>query len=321
MRTGYALMLDIISYFFLALSHWHDGCACHDDDPLEGSAMRPEQRQYYRSRRSQRKCAMNGRRAPDMASGAMVMLVQRWLTAMQNALLIELAAFGVGPVDRGEIMSDFTIARRHIWTYFELKFSFWLQPPWSLMGMAHHSLDVARRCARRNLQLPPGNHFWSMLLLSNPVGRAEVTAFAFDYRVNLDDLPLLRLCVGIFMMAYTTERWVEALHALSKRVIQSAHHVGPVHIAFFAIQTPLRDALSQEARLIEELARYAAATRNPYMCGKAMRLSGHRTVQRLLNEGVLGRFGHLNRFHTRELTQLLYHVDAVTLHQDLPDTD
>ena len=278
-------MLDIIAWFFLMLSHWHDSCACHDEDTTAAEFGRSERQSYYRARAKMAKCAMNGRRAPDMASGAMAIMVRNWLHAMQNVLLIELAAFGVGPGDRGDVMADFNNARRHIWMYFELKFSFWLQLPWALMGTAHHRLDVAWKCARRCLQLrdasaqQPGDHFWTVLLLVGHVGRAELTRFAYDLQCDLSELPLLQTFIGIFMFAYTSERWVESLHAISKNVIQTAHHVGPVHIAFHAIQTSLKDCLSHDAGIISELAQYAASTRNPYDCVKAMRLRGHAAVQ------------------------------------------
>ena len=66
------------------------------------------------------------------------------LRTAHTALQIELAGMGVEAGHVAEIMRDFGNARRHIWLTYCIKFSFWQQLPWMLMGIGSFDENVAR---------------------------------------------------------------------------------------------------------------------------------------------------------------------------------
>ena len=77
------------------------------------------------------------------------------------------------------------------------------------------------------------DHWLVVLLLVMDRGRAELARFASTFAVR-SELLLLEIMSARFRFALTSERWVEALHALTKQAIDSAHHGGPVNVAFHA---------------------------------------------------------------------------------------
>ena len=127
--------------------------------------------------------------------------------------------------------------------------------------------------------------------------------------------------VSRFRFALTSERWVEALHAISKHIVSHAHNIGPVHIAFHAILEPLRRWLKNSPETLSELSRDCMLVRNPMAALTRMGLSRHPSAQKLLLEGgQIGQVAHMNRKHTHEITEILYHVDTFTLQQHQPDS-
>lgn len=211
----------------------------------------------------------------------------------------------------------------HVWMTFQLKFSFWCLLPWHFFGLAHQRLDMARAICRRCLELrdsspPTGDDHWLTVLLC-VTWRRELERFAYEF-ADLSVLPFLHRMVARFKFALTSERWVEALHAISKHIASSAHNIGVVHIAFHSVLEPLRRWLGNDPAALSALANAGLLVTNPFACVEKMGLRGHSRVQDLLGTAVkAGTYAHMNQKHRHDLTEIIYHVDAATLNRNQPD--
>ena len=118
----------------------------------------------------------------------------------------------------------------------------------------------------------------------DPRGRAEMTQWAYNLDVEVATLPCIQKLRAQTRFALTSERWVEALHAISARLSSSAHHLGPVHIAFHSIFKPFMDLIESKPEELEQLAKSAYEVRNPFCCIKECGLLRHEVTQRLIGE-------------------------------------
>jgi hypothetical protein len=158
----------------------------------------------------------------------------------------------------------------------------------------------------------------TVFMLVEPFTRGLVQSFASG-QSGLSQVPLLCRMAGRFLFALTTERWVESLHALAKHTIVNAHRIGPVHVAFHAMFRSIRKLILQrDTTILEQLASHCRECRNARLCIEAVGLGRHPDIELLAQQGN-NRIGFLNRACRPDMVQLLYHVDARTLHRDLPD--
>ena len=158
---------------------------------------------------------------------------------------------------------------------------------------------MARAVARRVLALrdgspPTANDHWITVLLCI-VLRKQVYSFAYELG-EMPVLVMLNRMRGRFRFAITSDRWVEALHAVSTHLAHSAHNLGPVHIGFHSILEPMRRWLGANPEgALMQLSRKCAFVSNEFSCIKTMGLVGHETVQRLLGDQMYRSVGSLKR--------------------------
>lgn len=251
-------------------------------------------------------------------------MLQWVLDGLQSALTIELQSMRLTADQIARTMRDFMAGRRLIWIYCQVKFGFWNQLPWHYFGMGALRLDVARACCRRCLLLRGseplrlGEH-WLVGLMSIK-HRGELQRLAVEFE-DLDSLPFLKRMCGRFRFTITSERWVESIHAIAKHLFSSAHHVGPVHIALHSCLQAIRDYIRDEPDALRCLSVACYKVRNPSRALKEMELLNHPSSQRLLgNSQRVNQYGHMNRKHVHEITEILYHVDARSLNQWQPNS-
>ena len=237
--------------------------------------------------------------------------VQELMGALGNALLAELGGLLLDDQDQEVVLSDFANARRHIWMTFVMKVSFWQLLPWRLFGIGHGVLHKAQACARACLLLrddsPPtaDDHWLTIALCVLQEGRAQLRRFA----ETGDMSPWLKRMAARFRFAVSSERWVEALHAQSSLLVASAHHIGPVHLAFMAALKPLTELLEKDRQCMTALARFCSQATNPLKCLDLVGMREHPTLANLLP---------LSRRHHRKAIEVLYHVDPETLYREIP---
>ena len=91
----------------------------------------------------------------------------------------------------------------------------------------------------------PSDHWLLVLLLLIPWVREELSHFAFGTGEDPEDGIVSRMRAR-FRFALSSERWVEALHSFIHHSIASAHHIGPVHVAFYSAFPSMRRILADD---------------------------------------------------------------------------
>lgn len=320
----YAVMLYHLGVVFERMALWAEGCPCHASSPeLLGLTARQRRRGLMQDV-GQSSCPMRTMQAPACAAGEHVKFVHQLLDGAKTSLLLHPLMGGLSAEDKSLVMQDFTLGRQHIQLCLLTRLSFGDQLPWQLFGVAHANADVAARCAQRSLVLyahaPEGTvHHWltQQMCGHGSIGAEQMKLLASKAR-SLSELPFLESVAARLKFAPVSERWVESLHALTKRHMSNAPHVSATHVAFHGIQLPLRTMLMTRPESLRQLADFAESCRNPVARLKAMGLWMAPAVMRLR-----GRISYqlLNRHHAPALTEILYHVDAHTLHTPLPADD
>jgi hypothetical protein len=214
-----------------------------------------------------------------------------------------------------------SLGQHHVNVALKLRLSFWQQLPWILFGIAHYLVEVARGCARRAMRLFAGTpddvelHPLAVIMCTPGTVCGEQLALFASGQRSLAELPTLQVWAAKFKFGPIAERWVEGLHSLTAHYLATAPHATATHVAYHGIQVPLRSRLSTTPHGIKQLAEYCAACRNPVKCLKAVGLWHHPAVVDLRRRV---RYGLLNRHHSPALTEIIYHVDAWSLHAPLP---
>ena len=162
-----------------------------------------------------------------------------------------------------------------------------------------------------------GCDHWMALVLLEPgsIGRAQVEQFVAG--AALQTLPFLWRMVARLFFASVAERSVEALHARSKRWFQLATHSSVVHLAFFGMLPHLRGAVAADPDLLEKLALYCSALKNPLRAVTEMGFTHHPVVSRIVQQcGARVTDAMQRQFKT--LVKVLLHIDPETIYGDLP---
>ena len=207
---GYCLMIELIAFLVLWLSHWFDSCACHIEQ-LTLAKMNTWQKRAQMRETLGGDCIMNSRRGPEMATGEMLTYLQNLLRMASTVLLSELAHLGLDQAAIGKIMQDYSRAKQHLWFTLTMKNSFWSHEPWTFFGLAHRDEATARAVARRSLRLrdrllrephKPIHHITKVLLFTDLL-LSQLRRFATG--TPLDSLKELALIVAMFRFAFTSE--------------------------------------------------------------------------------------------------------------------
>lgn len=317
---AYCVMLDMVGECFESMARWGESCPCHSEKvELQGMSRWKRGRAMMQDI-GKVSCPMRSCRAPCCAAGEHFRHLHRLVHTTNNTLLWNPCIARLSAVDRALVLGDFGRARQHVQLCLKIRLSYWKQTPWSLFGTAHLNAAVARDCARLSLALfesatdDTEHHPLTLLFCAaDSIGGVQLRLFASGER-SLDQLPFLETQVAKLKFAPVAERWIESRHSLAKRSIATAPHVTAAYIAFHGVQLPLRGKLTQTPDQLPVYALHCSSCRNPVTCLKAMGLWHHPRVVALLE--AVG-YGVLNRQYSPALTEILYHVDAHSLHAKL----
>ena len=149
---SYLKMADHLAEIILKLMMWAEGCPCHTRVSPFFEGPTRHQRPWQEHRR-QEHCAMEGRRASEMAAGDFNAFVRQLLDIVNGTLAISAWILILGPADRNKVMNDWAALRLHIRFTLDIKLAFWRQLPWILFGLAHANSDQAIACGKRALAL------------------------------------------------------------------------------------------------------------------------------------------------------------------------
>lgn len=324
-------IVDCVFEVMQVLQIWGESCPCHCPrlelhGPLRHQASGDNSRRERSARELEhiRCCPMRSLRAPGMATGEHSDMIKQLMHLVSGTLLLDEDVAGLPPQDKALILREFGRARQYLLYALHSKLSFWRYLPWALAGLAHEHEETAKHCAQRCLQMwedqqspppSPPHPLAAQMLSPSSRSRAEMVEWSGGQR-GLEEFPYLEALIARFRFIAVAERWVEAQHAITKKILARAPAAGVVGIAFAGAQRPLRQRLARDPRFLESLARSAELAQNPMRCLNAAGLSRHPSVQRLAEQVVSKR--DLLRKHTPELTAILYHADPFSLYAPLP---
>lgn len=316
---AYLDMIDLVGHVINEAALWAESCPCHPRSPDFRTRFRRVH--AFRDSTGQCACPMRTRRAPEMADGAMVAMVRQLCTMARPQLLLYPSVAALGEEGKRLVLAEFGRARRHLIMVFVLKFSHWRQLPWLLFGIAHHDAAVAKRCAARacllfasSPQEVQRHPVVSLLCRPGSVGHEQLRRFSRG-DAGLRELPVVASAVGKLKFAPIAERWVEGLHATSKRFLKNAPHHSALHLAWSIVQAPLQHLIQQRPDVVSQLADLCWQVRNTRRALNEVGLWWHPEVQGLVARCV-GQMRDLGRSHRHWIIELIYHVDRNTLFQD-----
>jgi len=316
---AYAHMVDVIGEAVQELQRWCESCPCHYDHPHFRGVTRHERRVRMSDALGRCSCPLAGCWAPALAAGYLKTVLETILNLCNVTVLMHPAMNVLSESQRAQIMADFATARAHIVFFLSVKLGHWSQFPWVLFGLAHWHVTEARRVAREALAMwdrEQHPHWLAFVLLApGTIGRAQVELFATGAE-SLDALPFLKRMAARLLFASIVERWVEALHAASKKWFQLAPHASAVHLAFYGIRAPLRELLRSTPEGFAHFCDLCDAVRNVHLAIDHVGFRRHPEVVRLRDES-LGHIRH-KKLH-KHLVKILFHVDPSTLYGRLPD--
>ena len=133
----YLRMLLHVSRVVEHMEHWMEACPCHYRKPDNAAPLSGNQ--AFRTRYA---CPMAGRRAPELAAGALDEIIQEEFRAQRVELLLACSALTPDHLDK--ILKDFARGQAHLEEFFTLKLSFWQALPRQLCILGHYREDVAR---------------------------------------------------------------------------------------------------------------------------------------------------------------------------------
>ena len=191
------------------VENWMESCPCHyKDEGAIGSKV-------FSTRSS---CKMAGRRAPELAAGALDVLVQDCFQAQQLELAV--ACAGLSQEGRDRAMKAYAKGRANIENYLQVKFQFWRSLPHTLCAVGHFDEQVARqnlRVAKAAYEAEPDpskHHSLTKHMFSGIVGE-QVQAF-LEGTCRLDLPDLLREAAGLGFIS-CVERSTEGGKLYSKQ--------------------------------------------------------------------------------------------------------
>ena len=249
-------------------------------------------------------------------------MAARVMQLVHGDLLLDPSFVGISEMQRAEITQDFARARQHIVLNLRLKLTMWRRLPWVIFGVAHADVAKARSCGRRALSLWESAHIEVRRLplvhkVCSPgsMGRVELEEFLAG--VPLDDLPFLSGVVARCYFTPVVERSVERLHAIAKRHIGKAVFSSPVHMHFQSVVRCVSDMVEADPRRLHRLSACCGPMRNPSMVIENMGLAEHPVIREILDQQG-GMKTELSRTHRRNVIDVLYHCDPVTLFRQMP---
>ena len=256
---AYMVMLDKVAEVLLHISMWAESCPCHGHSQALHGTQRHARAAAFKRRWDESGCPLRTMKAVELVAGYIFTLLNDCLGIVNSSLLHDPLVARLDAEGKAKTLREFASLRRHIFFTFSAKLAFWNQNTWILIGLAHSDCDIARSCCRRAVTMADSVVDWAKqhpitqaLLQPGSRGRQMLQEF-IDGR-DLQSLPLLESYAAMFRFVRVTERWIEAVHAINKKVFALAPHAGAVHLCFHLELRQLRKVLESQHDVLERMA-------------------------------------------------------------------
>ncbi|CAE7229370.1 unnamed protein product [Symbiodinium sp. CCMP2456] len=240
---SYIYMIHTLHRLIANLESWLECCTCHQHLLQDVKKLRKGQRKKLAKCIAE--CPCKGKRAPELACGAL-----KELLSQLDAFVLQGHDQQLTNEERNVLNTDFEYGRSYLRFSLSAKFSFWDRLPWHLAGLAHHWPSQARAAAKAcmaqydDMQANPRmklehHHVLSVEFLQPGTAlRRDIESFASGEAMT----PELAAASAPFRFIAVVERVVEGLHRNVK--------VASKHVAL----GPTKISLSVRLREIEEMA-------------------------------------------------------------------
>ncbi len=266
------------------LSAWLEGCPCHYHLLVQRSSHLQRKNLIAEfDIGSHADCPMKGKRAPELAAGALAHTFDSICELSLTELTAAASACNGPEEETNQILSDFESARSYMKFGIEMKFGFWDQLPWKLAGLAHHRSDEARRVGREARQrfdevVEAGgadlHHTLSMKFLL-PGGPLRDALDNFVQGGNMTEELLGEVCKLRFIA--TVERSIEKQHSLIKKRAGKNYRTGKA--VSLTLRVPnIKDQARRDPQFMDRLVTSFALMRNPLEAARRFGLSRHPAI-------------------------------------------
>ena len=234
------LMLETVPE---SLAVWCEGCVCHDRFVRHGDDQPMRQRHsvgkaeaihaHYGPHRHT--CPMAGKRAPELAAGALLQyFTALWSNKVAALLSVNGDATALTPAESTQILEDLDAGRANMHLQLQSKLDFWSRLPWLLAGLAHTDEGKARLCASNALSSfdldarESAHHRITWALLRPGKFRAAIdSVVAGAPRFSMPDYVLN--VIASFRFIPVVETTIEGKHA--KVALESPGFLGAVRVS------------------------------------------------------------------------------------------
>lgn len=253
---AHAAMVDELAGVLEKVSAWAEACMCHTDEQ-----HRPLRQSEFMRDYGVPCCPLRTLQAASFAAGRHFEIMDIFSDKASMGLLLDTRLAALDASQQAEVMSDFARGRAHIVLCMRVTLSFWRQVPWVCCGVAHPDEAVARSCATRALLLydraAPGleHHAVSARFCSaDSPCREQLRRFAAG-EIRLQDAAELEFEAAKLRFVVVSERWIEGIHAQTKRYYAKAHNASALHVAYRSLWDTLQERIDDRPEILVELAR------------------------------------------------------------------
>ena len=259
------------------ITSWTQGCACH------GPELRRQLKPLLHGQ-GPLSCPMRGRRAPEVAEGALSRLIDD-LFLFNDSQLALVHTAGLEEEKRSRLLLDWSAMKVHMRMQFALKLSPWQKLPLSTLGLGHWDESVARRmlwscmvewdnlsAEQQELAHPHSRKLFVML-------RVHVLSFIRQESVE-NWIPLVRLRAQA-AFAPILEQSIERRHAILHQHLRCAPHHSAPFVSICERKEEIVRVVS--ASRIGRLAEMCEQTRTPPSVAEALGLLFHEEFSEHLN--------------------------------------
>ena len=192
-----------------------------------------------------RPCPLAGKRAPELATGALIKAFDGIAAEAQQIVLHKCATGQLSPEDVGMVVADFSLGLERQKHTILVKTSHWREFPWRLCSLSHWDMTIARKEAANAIidfdataQSQAAHHriTWSWLHADSAI-REQIQSFSRGE--SLANLPLLEQRLAELALVPTAERRQEGDHGLIERYVKAK--VSPSYISLVLRRPEIED--------------------------------------------------------------------------------
>ena len=287
------------------LEHWFEACCCHFKKVPESSLAG---NRIFNTRYD---CPMSGRRGPELAAGALDVILRDNFDKQRTHL--NMACSSLQREDADKICHDFSAGQAKLEQFLVLKFSFWGALPHKLCVLGHHVEVEARLGLKAAKDIfeehssSDQHHALTEHFFRGPLA-ADIDAFIAGRLARSDSQELLREAAACAFVS-CVERSIEARHALLKSKTELMKRISPASFSLAIRSHEFHRRCLNNAEMLSEWQQHVLRLKRcskhgyPYVVDM-LGFADHPEIQR--SRSIF------HRIRLRDAANVIYHCDLET---------